>query len=349
MNYRLALFSLLLLPYRGINQRIVVRTDYLFSEAPFQECHASTIEETKEGLVAAWFGGSKEGNWDVEIWITREINGRWTYPVSVANGIQHDKKRYPCWNPVLFQAPDNNLMLFYKVGPSPSKWWGEVKISKDCGKTWSDAQRLPEDILGPVKNKPVLLNDGRLICASSTEVGPNTGWRIHFEVTKDFGKTWRYVGPIDTASVYNAIQPSILHHGGDTIQLLARSKDDGIITGWSYDNGMNWAPLQVTGLPNPNSGIDAVTLKNGWQLLVYNRSGKIANKWTGKRTPLNVAISKDGINWKDILVLEDQPGEYSYPAVIQSKDGHIHITYTWNRRKIKYAELDLSKMILEHN
>jgi predicted neuraminidase len=341
---RLLFFILILLSQTVLSQEnSLVTRGYLYEKAPFIECHASTLAYTPKGLVAAWFGGTKEANKDVEIWFSTYKNNVWTTPVSVANGIQHASKRYPCWNPVLYQVPKGELMLFYKVGPSPQEWWGELITSKDNGKTWSEPRRLPEDILGPVKNKPVLLSDGTLFCPVSTEVTSETGWRMHFELTKDLGKTWEIIGPIDPASNYNVIQQSVLFHGGNKLQLLARSKDNYVMTSWSENNGRSWSALEKTSLPNPNSGTDAVTLKNGLQVLIYNHSSKPEGKWSGKRTPLNVAISKDGINWKSIFTLEDQPGEYSYPSVIQGNDGLVYISYTWKRRKISYVVLDPSK------
>lgn len=322
-------------------QTPIVKQELIYTEAPFPQCHASTIAEGKSGLVAAWFGGNKESAPDVEIYISRNVKGKWTTPESVANGIQHTKKRYPCWNPVLFQVPKGELILFYKVGPSPQTWWGEMKTSIDGGKTWSESRRLPEDILGPIKNKPLLLDNNLLLCPTSTEITSNSGWRMHFEISKDFGKTWEISPKIDTTSTINAIQPSVLNHGNGKLQILARSLEDGIITSWSKDNGETWSAMEKTGIVNPNSGTDAVTLKDGRHLLIYNKSDKPKNKWTGKRTPLNLAISSDGLNWKDIAILETEPGEYSYPAIIQSEDGLVHITYTWKRQKIKYAKIDL--------
>jgi predicted neuraminidase len=90
--------------------------------------------------------------------------------------------------------------------------------------------------------------------------------------------------------------------------------------------------MAATALPNPDSGIDAVALRDGRAVLVYNPSRQA-------RTPLRVAVSVDGDVWRDSLVLEDGPGEYSYPAAIQAEDGTIHITYTWNRRRIRHASL----------
>lgn len=103
--------------------------------------------------------------------------------------------------------------------------------------------------------------------------------------------------------------------------------------------------MEATMLPNPNSGTDAVTLEDGTQLLVYNHI-KPSKTW-GSRSKLNIAVSEDGINWYAAVLLEDdqdQSSEYSYPAVIQTKDGLVHITYTWNRKLIKHVVIDPSRI-----
>lgn len=321
-------------------KELILIQEFIYNEAPFPSCHASTIVETPEGLVAAWFGGTHEKNKDVEIWLSRNMNGKWTKPVSVANGIQHEDKRYPTWNPVLFQVPHGPLYLYFKVGPDPQEWWGMVTTSNDHGKSWSKPVRLPEDVIGPVKNKPEILDDGRIISPSSTE---HDGWKVHFEISKDSGNTWKIVHLKGTENL-NVIQPSILKYGDGKLQMLARSKEGYLVSSWSADKGESWEKPKQISLPNPNSGTDAVTLSNGLQLLVYNHSEKSKELWGGKRSPLNVAVSKDGKIWKSVIALENEPGEFSYPAVIQSKDGIVHITYTWHREKIKYVALDLKKL-----
>jgi predicted neuraminidase len=325
----------------------------IFEKAPFESCHASTIAETPAGLVCAWFGGPQEGNKNVEIWFSRKIASKWTTPVSIANGVQYKNKRYPCWNPVLFQVPGGPLLLFYKVGPDVKDWWGMLSKSTDQGKTWSEPQRLPEHILGPVKNKPVMLADGTLICGSSTE---HNGWRLHFEITRDLGKTWEVTEPVNR---FNVIQPSILVHQDGRLQTMSRSKENRVVSGWSLDQGKTWEDLELTNVPNPNSGTDAVTLNNGMHMLVYNHSIRGRGQWGGPRLPLAVAVSKDGITWKLAGVIESTPGEYSYPAIIQSKDGRVHITYScktgnmiqsssggkiWEREVIKHVSCDPSKI-----
>ncbi len=321
----------------ALPQSGLVQSEFIYQEAPFPECHASTIVETPYGLLAAWFGGTEERNADVEIWISENENGVWTEPRSVANGIQHDQKRYPCWNPVLYQIPNGPVQLYYKVGPTPREWWGMLTESEDGGRTWSFPRRLPEDILGPIKNKPIPLTDGTLLCPSSSE---QDGWRVHFEITPDHGRTWSLVGPVHDGQTYSAIQPTVFTQSDGSLLALCRSRQGRIVQVTSQDNGRAWSPMTATSLPNPNAGFDGVTLRDGRLLLVYNHTPR-------GRSPLNVALSDDdGRTWQSALILENEPGEYSYPAVIQSADGRVHITYTWKRETIKHVVLDPNRLEL---
>jgi predicted neuraminidase len=319
----------------------VVQSEFVFESAPFASAHASTIAETSDGLVAAWFGGTRERAPDVGIWMSRRVAGRWSPPVEVANGIQSGGTRYACWNPVLFEASSGRLVLYYKVGPSPAEWWGMERSSRDGGKTWSEARRLPDGILGPIKNKPVRTADGAIIAPSSTESTDRPSkWRVHFERSTDAGGTWTSTAPPPADGIeINAIQPSILVHPGGKLQALGRSKSGRIFETWSTDGGRTWSALALTLLPNPDAGIDAVTLRDGRHLVVYNHTSQ-------GRTPLNVAISRDGKTWEAALVLEREPGEYSYPAVIQASDGLVHVTYTWKRERIKHVTFDPASLKL---
>jgi predicted neuraminidase len=313
--------------------------EFIFESAPFASAHASTIVETHDGLVAAWFGGTREGANDVGIWLSRRVSGRWTPPVEVATGAQPDGTRYPTWNPVLFQLSEGELLLFYKVGPNPRAWWGMVRTSADAGRTWSDARRLPAGILGPIKNKPVRLSDGTLIAPSSTETPetPST-WRVHFERSRDRGVTWQIVRPPEGIPI-DAIQPSILVHADGQLQALGRTRAGRLFETWSSDRGQTWTALILMALPNPSAGTDAVTLRDGRHLVVYNHT-------TVGRTPLNIAVSKEGRAWQSLHVLESEPGEYSYPAVIQTSDGLVHITYTWKRQRIKHVAIDPAQLTI---
>jgi alpha-L-rhamnosidase len=128
---------------------------------------------------------------------------------------------------------------------------------------------------------------------------------------------------------------------------VCRSKNKTINQSWSNDGGKTWSTMTATTLPNNNSGIDAITLKDGRQLLVYNHVRPNEEDGWGQRSPLNVAISEDGTNWSAALVLEDAPGEYSYPSVMQTKDGLVHIVYTWKRERVKHVVLDPAKILLQ--
>jgi alpha-L-rhamnosidase len=323
----------------------IVKEQFIYEEDVYPSCHAGTLAETPDGIVAAWFGGTRERNPDVTIRFSRLVDGEWTKSVEVANGVQNDTLRYPSWNPVLYQIPDGDLLLFYKVGPSPSGWWGMLKRSSDNGLTWSEAEKLPDGFIGPVKNKPLLLDNGDLICGSSTEGGQ--GWQVHFELTPDFGKTWRKVGPINSPSTYQIIQPSVLKHQDGRLSILCRSKNSVLVDSYSSDNGETWSLPQASGLPNNNSGTDAVSLQDGRQLAVYNHVKTPIGAKKGYRTPLNVAVSDDGKHWSAALVLEDSEiSQYSYPAVIQSADGMVHFIYTWRRERMKYVKVDPAKLEL---
>jgi predicted neuraminidase len=212
--------------------------------------------------------------------------------------------------------------------------------SKDGGKTWSKPRRLPENILGPIKNKPVQFANGDILCPTSSE---DDGWRVHFERTSDLGQSWKATPPVNDGKEISAIQPSILFHPGGRLQAIGRTRQSKLFEVWSEDQGRTWGPMSLTSVPNPNAGTDALTLKDGRHLLVYNPTTK-------GRSPLSVAISEDGKNWQNTLELENEPGkEFSYPAVIQTSDGLVHITYTWLRKRVKHAVIDPTKLRVSAN
>src|SRR6185295_1580846 len=128
--------------------------------------------------------------------------------------------------------------------------------------------------------------------------------------------------PLNDGQTVSIIQPTLLDHGGGNLQFLCRSRHEKIYESWSTDNGKTWSAPVATELPNPSSGIDAVQLRDGRSLLVYNHSPTA-------RAPVHFAISADGKTWKPPQMIETGESQYSYPAVIQTRDGMVHITYTW--------------------
>lgn len=330
-----------------------LKSEFIYETAPFPSCHASTIVETSPGeFLAAWFGGSAEGNPDVAIWGARRGAAGWSAPFELAR-----EPKIAAYNPVLFFTRDQVLWLYYKFGPSPQTWTAARLSSRDRGKTWSAVEHLPAGLLGPIKNKPLLLKGGTVV--SGTSVESYRSWACWVERSTDNGRTWTKHGPIagpppaatgqpgpatvpDSASwrsTHGIIQPAIVELKGGRLRMFVRATADigRISYADSTDGGRSWSAAKPTALPNPNSGIDAVGLRDGRIILVYNHT-------TRGRTPLNVAVSPDGETWNSFLALETEPGEFSYPAVIQSAGGSVHITYTWNRRKIRHVEIPVAEI-----
>ena len=307
----------------------VLSSEVVSDSADFPSCHASTLVETEDGLLAAWFGGSYESHPDVCIYCAAYDGSRWSDPIRAADGVVSDSLRFPCWNPVLFRLPGGEIALYYKVGPNPRAWWGEYKLSTDEGKTWGPKTALPEGILGPIKNKPLGLPDGTVLYPTSVEYTPDC-WRVFIERSKGDLTGWEALA-IDNNG-FNAIQPALFFYKG-RLEMLCRTQEGVLAKASSDDFGQTWTPLQETNLQNNNSGIDGLVLKDGLRLLVCNPIRQGRNK-------LDVLGSYDGIEWKSLLTLEDQPeGEFSYPAIIQRENGTVDVSYTYNRRKIKHVSL----------
>lgn len=317
----------------------IVKSEFIVDKPPFPSSHASTIVETPDGLLAAWFGGSEERAPDVSIWLSRNNGSGWSAPEEIANGvIPKEQRRYPCWNPVLYRRINGETLLFYKVGPSPETWWGMVRTSTDNGRTWDSTRRLPGDFVGPVRNQPIELPGGILLCPSSSE---DKGWRVHMEWCRNVKGLWEKTGPLNAAQTYAAIQPTILAHNERDLQILCRSKQGWVTQCLSTNAGATWGPMSRTMLPNPNSAIDATRLRDGRFILCYNHSRT-------DRHVLNLAVSADGEQWMAAGELENEPGaEFSYPFIIQTEDGMVHVTYTWKRQRIKHVVVDPTKVTLK--
>lgn len=324
------------LPQRGPQ---VVVDEFLYKRASFPECHSASIVETKKGdLIATYFGGTKERNPDVCIWVSRKLKGKtdWTPPQMVADGVFSPDYREACWNPVIYEMPNGELRIYFKIGVNVAKWKGWLVRSKDGGKTWGKREQLPDTIYGPIKNKPIL-NKGRLISPTSDE---RDGWKLYFEYSDDLGKTWKRTAYVDAEQGIKAIQPSIIVLPDGRLEALCRTRSRHIGVTYSNDNGETWSKLTFIDTPNNNSGIDAVNLQDGSYALICNDWPIEPDKEKGARTPLSIMRSQDGIHWNHWITLEDSPIlQYSYPSIIQSRDGHIHVVYTWRRQRVKHVEL----------
>lgn len=341
------------------------RVDFVFgTDRPFEQCHASTLVETRDGtLLCAWFAGTKEKAPDVGIWLARFADGQWSQPERVAK-VNHTAH----WNPVLFREPGGDVLLFFKVGPEIPTWRTYVMRSGD-GRLWT----VPEELVpgdeggrGPVRNKPIVLSNGTWVAPASIEKGP---WRPFADLSTDGGKTWHKTEKWEMDSDPSrpedgAIQPTLWESEPDHVHALLRTSQGRIGRSDSQDGGRTWSKVRLTNLPNNNSGIDALKLGDGRIVLIYN---PVEEVW-GPRTPLNLAVSTDhGETWKDFAHLE--PGsdegkpeggfdklirgdadamaaanhEYSYPAVVATARG-IAVSYTWRRQSMRCWQIPLAAL-----
>lgn len=305
----------------------------IYTEAPFPECHASTLALCGKMIVAAWFGGTKEKHPDVGIWLARREAKGWSLPVRVAK-----IEEAAHWNPVLYGAPDSTLHLWFKVGPTIPHWKTWTMTSKDAGKTWTKARELvPGDDTGgrgPVKNKPIRLSDGTLLAGASSEQG---AWEAFFDHSTDGGKTWQRTPNLDRSTLgekHGIIQPTLWESAPGKVHALLRSSCGYCPRTDSEDGGRTWKPVYDSKLPNNNSGIDLARLPDGTLALAHN---PVVGNWAA-RTPLRVALSRDnGLTWPTFIDLETEPGmEFSYPAILPLSKEELAVVYTWKRKHICY-------------
>ena len=320
-------------------------------DLPTENGHASTIALVGGDVLMAWFGGTREGEGDVDIYGARRVNGRWETPRRLAgeDGLPH-------WNPVLF-AGGEKVDLFYKAGHTIPGWHTRRMRSQDGGRTWTTpAELVPGDVggRGPVRNKPIRLRSGRILAPASIET-PDT-WNAFVDISDDGGESfrassfvplWRAGGekpdspgpvPMEIRGK-GVIQPTLWQSADDAVHMLLRSTEGFILRSDSFDGGESWLPAYSTGLSNNNSGIDLTRTSDGRLFLVMN---PVSGNWAA-RTPLSLLVSTDGgATFRPVLNLEMNPGEYSYPAIL-SRGDTLYISYTWRRLKMAFWDIELEK------
>jgi predicted neuraminidase len=293
---------------------------FIFEKAPFPSCHASTLVEHEPGkLLAAWFGGKDEGAKDVQIWSSVFDGKKWGELIVLGT-----EPGQPCWNPVLFKSAKGTLHLWYKAGPSPETWTGYLRSSNDGGKSWSKPEMMPAGFFGPVRAKPIQLANGTILAGTSLESYRN--WTPYVDRSTDEGKTWRRSNAFNVPEKFAQIQPTLFETKDGRIVALMRSRNPKLICrAESKDGGETFSPAEQTELLNPSAGIDAVRTRAGDVFLIYNPTQVF-------RSPISLACSSDdGKTWKKVADLETEPGEYSYPAIIETEAGKLEITYTWRK------------------
>lgn len=333
---------------------MIVHSSFLSPMKDDFDCHTSSIVEmSKSHYCAVWKGGPGKGlsNIDMKenvgIWLSLFDGKNWSEPKEIVSAPQS-----VCWNPVLTFLPNGELLLFYRLGSSPRTALSFLKKSQDNGLHWSKEELLPAGIVGPTKNKPIVTPEGTLICPSSVSVGEpkdehkSTACWIEILESKDGKARWKKIGPLELPHrKFGVTEPALIIDQNGHLRMFCRDRankigEKGLV--WmaiSKNNGLDWSEFIPTPLPNPDSGIDVVDLKDGRIVLFYNHSHT-------DRHPLHMAQSFDGgDNWSSPIVL-DEEGEF--PSAILASDGMIHVTYprssTYGQRKIAYKVIDPKKL-----
>lgn len=329
--------------------QVVVSECFISPETEDFDCHSSCLIETSPGILCAvWKGGPGKGmsNSDMKqgvgVWSSLFKNGAWNSPQQIVQAPSS-----VCWTPILAKDQGGKLLLFYRMGPDPRHTISLVKCSLDGGVNWSDAEILPAGIVGPTRSKPIIDNEGTMIVGSSVEVGsPDDELKATACWIETFSTDhrWSKYGPIEIpGKKFGCIEPTLFWGNNGSLRLLCRDRSNKIgLKGWiwtaeSNDKGKTWSELKPTSLPNPDSGMDTLSLGEKI-LLVYNNSHK-------ERYPLTVALSKDyGNSWAPLFNLEERTGEF--PSIALDAQGLVHVTYAYTpvgktQRRIKHVVLDL--------
>ncbi len=294
----------------------------------FKSCHGSTLTELPGGdIMAAWYGGDFERAKNVAIYASILEKGKntWSKPWIIQNTPGKSEG-----NPVLWTGPDNQIWFFYVT--IMKETWNEalifLKKSNDRGKTWSEPVDITTKYSWMTRNKPLMLENGYILLPIYNE----TMFDSEFLVSRDNFKTWKMSSIIRSPGTN--LQPTVVQLSDGSLLTGMRTGSKNGLMWWSKskNNGKSWSKAFTNKVHNPHSACDMVKLPDGKLALVYNDS-------PDKRNPLTVAISVDeGVNWDIKKDLEkDDFGSYSYPAIISTSDGLIHVTYTYRRESIKYA------------
>lgn len=287
--------------------------------------HCPTIAEAANGdLLVVWYGGSYESADDQVLFLSRRKKGarHWSEPEVLIRNVAQ-----PPGNAVVFRDRHDRIRIVWcrMEASRPLRrggGWNQTRlfhrISDDHGATWSQDEPFVGGLMEGLRNVPITLRDGDLLLPLDHG----------FARARGHDQTWRHLdGPAD------GIQPTVIERADGSLLTLLR-KGPRILQSESHDGGRTWSAPAPTTLRNPGAGIAMTRLRNGHLILVFNDS-------ESERTPLSIVRSLDeGRTWETPLVLESNPGEYSYPCVIQTSDGRIHVTYTCRRYAIKHVELD---------
>jgi predicted neuraminidase len=317
------------------------------SSASTLKVHAATITATENELIACWYGGTREGAHDVQVFQASFANNNWSNAHAVVGPekVQSDLSRYvrKVGNPAVFYWPDGRTWLFF-VSVSVGGWGGSsinLLESEDGGRTWGKVRRL---ITSPflnlstlVRNSPVIYTDGSI------------GLPVYHEFLGKFGEilridpNGRILGKVRLSMGKHSLQPVIVptsqtmaiglmrYAGTPPMRLLQFKTTDG---------GVSWSTPSKLAVQNPNSSVDAIHIGDGRILAAINNT-------TMSRASLHLAISSQGQHWNIFHELEAEDVspvshayEFSYPSITRDKDGMFHLLYSWNLSHIKHVSFN---------
>lgn len=302
-------------------------------------CHCSSVVELPNGeLLCCWYAGEGEARPDVQILTARKRVGSfaWDEPVVAVD----DDPTKPMGNCVLWVDRRGRVWLFYGVmhGKLDGHWgpgvrWDTVdsryRISEDGGHTWGPMVMMRKEWHLVFRTKPLVHSSGRILIGVE-----HSREASHFWLSDDEGKTWR-LNEKPVAGPEN-LHPTMIERSDGSILAMLRAEEDHLIPYTvSKDRGETWRKAVNTKLPSPHAAIDMVKLADGRVALAFNNSPR-------HRSPLTIALSMDeGRTWPIMRDVESSDrGELSYPALIQGRDGLLHLTYTWRRGHIRHAAFD---------
>ncbi|MHC4526302.1 MAG: exo-alpha-sialidase [Planctomycetota bacterium] len=319
---------------------IAFSSEVIFEKIPGAAAyHCSTLTECGNGdLLCLWYGGSYEAADDQKLWLARRKKGRrtWGRPEAIAGN-----SLTPAGNAIIFTDGIGRVWVLWgkKIGDRPrrrgSGGTGRImyRISADNGYIWTEEKIFGRE-LGVrdgwgLRHVPPWLSTGEMCLALSGLKDQGDDLKsLYIMKTADNGKMWETSAPYRGGS-----QPTVIERDDGSLFVMMRGKPI-IKQALSKDGGKTWSEAKESVLPNPNAGIAMCKLKNGHVVLVFNNTSK-------GRSPLNIVRSLDGgRTWETPLALETNPGEYSYPCVIQASNGSIQISYTYRRYTIKHVEMN---------
>jgi predicted neuraminidase/peroxiredoxin len=314
---------------------VAFSSEMVFEKIPGAPAHhCSTITITPRGdLLCLWYGGSYESADDQTLFLARRPKGSrfWETPQAIVHNAQR-----PPGNGVIFVDGRKTVWIIWCRMESPrprprGTGWDNCRLmfrrSEDDGHTWSaDQEFLGDDMRAVPRNPPLRLANGDLILAVEAYVPGRSG--SAFFVGHDGGTRWTSAGFATGGN-----QPATIERGDGSLFALLRHAPR-LMQTESRDGGKTWSKSVPSKIRNPDAGITMTKLTNGHLILVFNDTDTA-------RTPLSVARSLDeGLTWETPMVLETNPGEYSYPCVIQATDCRIHVSYTFRRYSIKHVEFN---------